>query len=165
MLVVADRTMGKLYAIRGGQGHGAYEKLYDEAIDAGWYQKQPYGIAASFSQEEQEEAHAWKGGRTPFPEGHLNALKSKIKEQHIFVRIVFLTIFTTVMAMTITWAAYLMHEKLECKNFPASSSSPCIWPLKLIADVNEHQNQFFDVAFTEFIILVGISFARVTSYF
>jgi hypothetical protein len=164
MLAVADKTMRKLYAIRGGQGHGAYGKFH-EAIGAGWYQKQPYGNAAYFSQEEQEEAHAWIDGRTPFPEGHLTALACKVKEQHIFVRIVFLTIFTTVMAMTITWAAYSLHEKLDCQNFPGSGSAPCIWSLKLIAFVNEHQNQFLELAGAEIFALVGISYTQAAGYF
>ena len=155
MLVVADKTMGKLYAIR-GDGHGVYGKFY-KAIGAGWYQKQPYGNAASFSQEERDEAYAWIDGRTPFPEGHLSALKSEVKEQHIFVRITLLTIFTTIMAWTITSATYYMHDNLECKTVPASGSALCIWPLKLIAFVSENQIQFYKIAMAEIIALVGVS--------
>ena len=164
MLVVTDRTMGKLYAIRGGHGHGVYEKFY-EAIDAGWYQKQPYGNAAAFSLEEREEAHAWIDGRTPFPEGQLNAMKSKVKEQHIFVRIMLLSIFTTLMSSIIVKAAYLLHDNMDCKHFPASGSVPCIWSLKLITLANERQNEVFKFIGTQLIALVGVSFTHACSYF
>ena len=141
MLVVADKTMGKLYALRGGRGHGIYEKFY-EAIDAGWYQKQPYGNAASFSQEERDEANAWIGGREPFPEGRLRLLeRSKIKEQHIFVKLLLLTFISTIFALALTKTAYFAHGKMECPNFSASGSVPCIYAHKIIAYVNEYQRR------------------------
>ena len=164
MLVVADQTMCKLYAIRGGKGHGVYDKFY-KAIDAGWYQKQPYGNAATFSPEEKDEAHAWISGRTPFPEGHVNVMKSMLKEQNIFVRIVLMTIFVTFVAMICIQATYYLHDKLECKTFPASASSPCIWPLHLLTAVSENLNDFYRVAMGEVIILIAAGTNHACSYF
>ena len=155
MLLVADKTMGKLYAIRGGQGHGVYEKFH-EAIGAGWYQKQPYGNAASFSQEERDEAHAWIDGREPFPEGRLRLLESKIKEQHIFVKLLLLTFISTIFALALTKTAYFAHGKLECPNFPAPGSVPCIYAHKIIAYVNEYQRSLHEFVGAQLTALVGM---------
>ena len=164
MLVVADKTMGKLYAIRGGQGHGVYDKFY-KAIDAGWYQKQPYGNAATFSEEEEDEARAWIDRREPFPEGRLRLLESNLKQQHIFVKLLMLTFITTIFAVYLTRLAYFAHDKMDCPKFPASGSPPCIYAHKVIAYVNEYQSRFFEFVGAQFITLIGMLWVYVCGLF
>ena len=160
MLVVADKTMGKLYAIRGGHGHGVYDK-FCKAIDAGWYQKQPYGNAVTFSEEEQDEARAWIDGREPFPEGRLRSLESNVKEIHIFVKLLLLTLITTIFAVYLTELAYFVHDKMDCPKFPASGSPPCIYAHKIIAYVNEYQSRFFEFVGAQLTALVGMFYLYV----
>ena len=83
-------------------------------------------------------------------------LESKIKEQHIFVKLPLLAFISTIFALALTKTAYFAHGKLECPNFPAPGSVPCIYAHKIIAYVNEYQRSLHEFVGAQLTALVGM---------
>jgi len=153
----------KLYAIRGGLGHGVYENFSD-ALDAGWYQKQPYGNACTFSQDERTKAEVWINNRRPFPENRAGLFAKDMRQQHIFVRILALCIITTIFMLVLNKIAYFVQDKLDCLHYPSSITPPCIYANKLIAFVAEKQVNIYNLIGAELLICIGLTYTYFASW-
>ena len=153
----------KVYAIRGGVGHGVYDSFSD-ALDAGWYQKQPYGNACAFSAEERTKAEIWIETRKPFPENKAGLFAKEMRQQHIFVRILALGIVTTIFMLVIVKISYWVHDTLDCRNYPANITPPCTYANKLIALVSEKQVHIYNLIGAELLICIGLAYTYFASW-
>ncbi|KAK3239720.1 hypothetical protein CYMTET_50365 [Cymbomonas tetramitiformis] len=85
-----------LYAIRGGPKAGVYTRWY-QAVDAGFKTKQGTGNGVSFEEHENDLAQEWAFDNTNLqPEGKAAVIQQSIKDKHILVRVLFVTIIFTV---------------------------------------------------------------------
>ena len=90
-----------LYAIRGGKKAGVYSRWY-QAVDAGFKSKQGFGNGVTFDESEADLAQQWVLDNTNLqPEGKAALWQRSIKDKHILVRVLFVTvIFTIVFQLT-----------------------------------------------------------------
>eukprot|EP00854_Cymbomonas_tetramitiformis_P022370 gene22370-26987_t len=85
-----------LYAIRGGPKAGVYRRWY-QAVDAGFKSKQGTGNGVSFEEHENDLAEQWAFDNSNLqPEGKAAVIQQSIKDKHILVRVLFVTIIFSV---------------------------------------------------------------------
>ena len=113
----------RIYAVRTGLKAGIYEHWHD-ALDAGFKQKEEYGNACKFVMNDRQKAEEWLN-RPQLDENVLESGQTWLKRQTLPVRLMVLSVMTTLYGYIIFKISIFVNESMGCDDFsyPAAIQS------------------------------------------
>jgi len=156
------RRRNVLYAVRGGMSPGLYDS-WPEAVDAGWHDRAPYGNAVTFPTDQREKAEQWIVSR-PRANGNMGRFQERVRQQHIFVRILFVLLLGTLMCVAIWKVSVYAHNMFECDSTFNASNPICVGTGKLKYTVQSNMAHLQSLVMVEVTALVVFLFTYLASF-
>ena len=156
-----SRRTDKIYAVRGGLGHGVHDDWCD-ALDARYMQKQGHGNACSFHPDDRERANVWINCRKPLKE---TALTNWLDRQKFIVKLVAVAVAITLGAFGVFKIVAFAHEQIGCGKgqYFHDTHELCIQLSEFKTTLLKNQVFFWKAVFGEASALIVVAFAMALS--
>ena len=147
-----------LYAIRGGPKAGVYDRWY-QAVDAGFKSKQGFGNGVTFDESESDIAKQWVMDNSNLqPEGKAAILQKSIKDRHILVRVLFVTIIFTVVFQLTHLGVDMIGWWNNCDDKVHKKLAVCIGNAELNLFLLKYEVEITAFCYAQFIAMMGALF-------